>query len=214
MCKVAKICCIATLVFLLSTHIATSQESRYKQFRKLSCPEKQWVLFHPFSAKKAFRITVEARSVVKTIMDNQQLDGDNNGGQIDAFRHAYWMARLSQEMHWRKVYKLGKAHEKGNKKYFKKHKTEDGTIPDAISCEMDLLNNDIGIEIGKNNKEINKEKLKQLIEKKVYTGEFWVIKKDKNSNFLDKEGNILNPDDYIGKWENKKCLVKSNYKRR
>jgi len=42
------------------------------------------------------------------------LDGDASGGQVDAFRHAYWMARLHQEIGKRAAFSLGKSHEKEN----------------------------------------------------------------------------------------------------
>ena len=47
-----------------------------------------------------------------------------------------------------KAYRLGKAHEKGNYLDYKKHRLEEGSIPDKISSDMDLCNNLKGIEIG------------------------------------------------------------------
>src|SRR5437868_602487 len=81
------------------------------EFRKLSCPEKRWVFFHLFIAKKAFKLTQQARATSKEMAKNPLTDGDENGGQVDAFRHAYWMALLSQNICWRKARGLGKAHE-------------------------------------------------------------------------------------------------------
>ena len=43
---------------------------------------------------------------------------DNNGGALDAFKHAFWMARLTQGIGHRASLSLGKAHEKGNYKAF------------------------------------------------------------------------------------------------
>ena len=42
------------------------------------------------------------------------LDKDPSGGQVDAFRHAYWMARLNEEIGKNAAKSLGKAHEKEN----------------------------------------------------------------------------------------------------
>jgi hypothetical protein len=199
----------ATALFLFNQVVA--QESSWKRFRKLSCPEKRWVLFHPFVAKKAWEITQESQNAARIAESDSTLDGDNNGGQVDAFRHAFWMARLTQEICWRSVYQLGKAHEKGNKKEFKKKKNEEGSLPDFISCQMDFLNNDTGIQIGKDNPNASPEELSEIIKEKIHAGKLYVIKKDANKNSLDKDGNILKKEDYAGKWYNPRCLVPSNY---
>src|SRR6185369_7369148 len=107
-----------------------AQISYREEFHKLSCPEKRWVIFHLFIAKKTFRLTQLARATSKELAKSPSLDGDENGGQVDAFRHAYWMALLSQHICWRKARSLGKAHEKGNYREFKKGKTEEGLLPD------------------------------------------------------------------------------------
>src|SRR4051812_15084088 len=100
-------------LLLISASAATAQEKLCKEFKKLSCPEKKWVLFHPFVAKKTFVFTQQARDASKEMIKDASLDGDENGGQVDAFRHAYWMALLSQNICWRKARWLGYAHEKG-----------------------------------------------------------------------------------------------------
>lgn len=168
------------------------------------------MIFHPFIAKKALRIGEEARTISKNIANDRELDGDENGGQIDAFRHAYWMARLSQEMRWKKAYRLGKAHEKGNYKDYKKHRNEEGTLPDSASGEMDLRNNKIGIEIGQNNKNSDTEYLINTVKKDILNGKLWVIYKDNQGHFLNCNGDIIEPDAMKGKWINTKCIVPSN----
>src|SRR5258705_12173330 len=97
---------------LLGTDKSFCQINYKSEFKKLSCAEKHWVFFHPFIAKKAFRLTQQARAASKEMLRSPLLDGDFNGGQVDAFRHAYWMALLTQHMCWRKARWLGKAHEK------------------------------------------------------------------------------------------------------
>ena len=125
-----------------------SQEKAIKNFRKLSCPEKWWVIGHPFVAKKALKISKEARLKTDWVKQNKLLKGEGNGDQVDAFRHTYWMALLTQNIGARKAKRLGVVHEKGNKKQFKKGKKEDGELPDKIGSDMDLFNNQVGIEIG------------------------------------------------------------------
>jgi len=170
------------------------------------------VISHPFIAKKARDISIEARDVSEALLKDTVLDGDKCGGQVDAFRHAFWMALLVREIKQKKAYRLGLSHEKGNKKMFKKNRTEEGDIPDAKSCKMDLLNNDIGIRIGIESSDESEEKLVEIIKKAVLNGELWIISKDSAGNFLDCKGNVLKKEDYSGRWENEKCLVRSDNK--
>lgn len=53
---------------------------------------------HFLKAKKAYKISVEVTHIVDSIGKNNGLDGDGSGGQLNAFRHAYWMARLRKEI--------------------------------------------------------------------------------------------------------------------
>ena len=84
---------ISVILFLVFT-VKINSQSNFKSFFELSGPKKTWVLLHPFKATKALKISHEARSVSDSIKTTNLLDGDAAGGQVDAFRHAYWMARL------------------------------------------------------------------------------------------------------------------------
>ena len=180
-----------------------------KAFSKLSNPEKCWVIFHPFKAKKAYKTSLEAIRITDSIQHTKQLDGDTNGGQIDAFRHAYWMASLAQEIGRRSAKRLGKAHEKGNYKQFKKGKFEEGSVPDAQASEMDLFNNAIGIELYKKNKKATKEEFIVLILEKIKNGDLKILKKDQKANYLDCSGLPISKSKYKGVWETPKCLIPS-----
>lgn len=184
------------------------QESVFKQFATLSCAEKSWVVFHPFVAKKALQISMEARKTTAEVKQQKLLKGEGNGDQVDAFRHAYWMALLTFELGERRARKLGKVHEKGNYQQFKKGKTEDGVLPDKISSDMDLFNNELGIEIAKT---ITTEKLIELIINKVKSGYAKIIKQDQEHQFLDNQDKIIPTEELQGKWENRKVLVNSDY---
>lgn len=151
---------------------------------------------------------MEARKTTAEVKQQKLLKGEGNGDQVDAFRHAYWMALLTFEIGERRARKLGKAHEKGNFQQFKKGKTEDGVLPDKISSEMDLFNNELGIEISKT---IKTEKLIELIINKVKSGYAKIIKQDQEHHFLDIEGNIIPNEELLDKWENRKVLVSSDY---
>jgi hypothetical protein len=192
--------------FFVQSLTVLAQNNALKSFKELSCPEKWWLIGHPFVAKKALKVSQLARLKTDSIKENNILKGVGNGDQVDAFRHTYWMASSTQAIGQRKAKRLGIAHEKGNKRDFKKGNKEEGSLPDKISSEMDLFNNEVGIKIGKE----NPEKLTQTIIEEVKKGSCKIIKTDKQGNFLDCQGNVI-PLEYLkGKWENNKCLVWSN----
>jgi len=181
------------------------------KFREIPRPEKVWALTHPFVAAKAWRITREVQVIANQMLDDPDLDHDANGGQCDAFRHGFWMASLSLKIGAWKALSLGKAHERSGFLDYKKRRNEDGAIPDRVGGEMDLKNNEIGVSIARANRKVTQERLIQIVKNAVLNGKFWVIKKDKFGNFVDWEGNVLLKADYQGKWDNKKCLVPSNF---
>ena len=188
--------------FIVSCLTAFSQNSTLHSFKKLSCPEKWWVIGHPFVAKKALKVSQITRVKTDSIRHNQILKGAGNGGQVDAFRHTYWMASLKLSIGERKARRLGVAHEKGNKRDFKKGKIEDGSLPDLISSQMDLFNNEVGLKI--------EEDIMYNVVEAVKNGKCKIIKTDENGNFLDCEGVAIILQSLKGKWENRKCLVNSD----
>ena len=185
-------------------------QSGWKAFKKLSCAEKTWVVFHPFKAKKAQKISLEAQRVADSVATTHLLDGDKSGGQVDAFRHAYWMARLRQEIGKNAARQLGKAHEKTNYQQYKKNKLEDGEQPDEISSEMDLFNNDIGLTYTRKKVPHPKDGLIYSIVNGILAGKNKVIKKDKNKNYLTCDEEIISKKTLKGKWKNNKCLIDSH----
>ena len=188
-------------------------QSNYQKFKKLSSPKKWWVILHPFKAKKALLISKDVNKVSDSIRKSNLLDGDHSGGQVDAFRHAYWMARLKEEIGTSAARSLGKAHEKENYLMYKKRELEEGIVPDEISSEMDLFNNHVGLSFTtKGNKTPRKGLIYRVINA-VLEGKMKVIKKDKNGNFLTCKGDIINPKLLKGNWKNTKCLVSSNAKK-
>ncbi len=192
-------------IFFLFASFSVAQNDKVS-IKEVSCPEKWWAVMHPFALKKAKKVTIETKKIVNQLKKDTILKGNGNGGQIDAFRHAYWMARLTQEIGRRRAKRLGNAHEKGNYKAFKKGEYEDGTVPDKISSDMDFFNNEVGIEIGKNT---SVEATKTAVINAVLNGECKIIKMNKRGEFLTCEGKIIPKETLIGKWENNKCLVSS-----
>lgn len=190
--------------------INTSAQSATQSFFKLSSPEKWWVIFHPFKSKNALAVSQEALRVTDSVSITNQIDRDINGGQLDAFKHSYWMARLSQTIGSKTSIKLGLAHEKGNYQTYKKNMLEDGNVPDKISSDMDLYNNNMGKNIIDEDEFIHKSDLIEEIIYKIDMGKMKVIKKDENGNFLNCNGEIISLESLKGKWKNDKCLVNSN----
>lgn len=199
-----------TILITLFSINSVNAQSALKQFFKLPRPEKCWVITHPFKAKRALNISLEARFKADSIAKTTILDGDKNGGQVDAFRHSYWQARLTQTIGKRASYRLGKAHEKANYIYYKRNKYEDGSIPDKISSDMDLFNNNIGISTTSENKHLSKTEIELLLISRIKKGELRIISKNKNGNFLSCDGVVIEKESLIGKWENNKCLINSS----
>lgn len=200
-----------TLFLLFFTvSISLEAQSNFKVFLKSSCPIKTWVVFHPFKAKKAFAISLEAYKVSDSIVKTDLLDGDASGGQVDAFRHAYWLARLHQEIGMYAARSLGKAHEKENYITFKRSQLEDGVVPDEISSTMDLYNNEEGLKLTKRRSKTSRNSLIYKVVNAIKAGKMKIIKKNKEGNFLTFDGKIINLEALQGKWKNKKYLVASD----
>ncbi len=195
--------------FLLFSLIGHSQ-SNWQQFKKLSCSEKTWTILHIFKAKKAYKVAKEAQHVSDSIAKTPLLDGDKSGGQVDAFRHAYWMARLHQEIGKNAARKLGKAHEKANYQQYKNSLLEDGEAPDEVSSEMDLFNNDIGLSFTQKGVSHPKDGLIYTIVNAILAGELKVIKKDSKRNYLTCDDKYITQKELKGKWKNSKCLINSS----
>lgn len=198
------------LIFLFSLN--GFSQSSVNDFFDLSSPERWWVITHPFKAKKAFNISNKVLKTTDSISRLGVVGSDKNGGRLDAFKHAYWLARLSQIIGQNAAIKLGKAHEKGNYQTFKKYQLEDGYSPDKVSSDMDLFNNEIGVLVGEKNSNLTQKELVNLIILEIKKGKMKIIKKDEFNNFLTCDGVIIPRDSLLGKWDNEKCLIDSNSK--
>lgn len=203
-----KKCAFIIILIFMGSHI--SAQSNWEKFWKLSCTHKMWVVTHPFKAKKASEISLEATEISDSIAKTDLLDKDIAGGQVDAFRHAYWMARLRQEIGKRAAFSLGKAHEKDNYRTFKKHRTENGIVPDQASKEMDLFNNNVGLRFTQKGIPTSKNELTQNIVNAILMGDLKVIKKDSVGNYLTCDGSLIPNETLLRSWKNNKCLIPSN----
>lgn len=169
----------------------------------LSFREALWVITHPFITPKVYKLTKEAMKTTKKI-GNENILSDISGGNLDAFKHAYWMALLSQEIKSSKAQKLGKIHEYVN--YISYKRGNNGQ--DSIASAMDILNNEAGIKIGEANKNANRKELIDIVIRDINNGNMYIIKKDTLDNYLDYDNKII--DLSIEKeWHKRKCLIHS-----
>lgn len=199
------------LIFSILLSLALpAQTAIHAGFSKLSRPEKYWVLFHPFVAKRAFYITKRVIADVDSVKHTGIIGTDLNGGKLDAFKHCYWMSSLSVKIGGRKAMKLGKAHEKGNYLEYKKRKLEDNILPDSVSCAMDLKNNSVGISSFVNCKTCSQKDLQTSIIRMIGQGDLFIIRKDVQGNYLTCDGKRIDMKQWAGHWGIPKCLVASN----
>jgi hypothetical protein len=186
-----------------------SQNSTLHSFLKLSSAEKKWAIGHLFIAKKAWVITERCRFVTDSLGKTGIPDRDPAGGKLDAFRHTFWMATLSEKIGVRKSLSLGRAHEKGNYRDFKRNRFEEGDIPDKSATDMDLFNNKIGVGIGMAFKGRNEKLLIDSILKAIAKGGMRVILKDTLGRSCDSTFHPIPVKDLRGKWITPRILIPS-----
>ncbi len=200
-------------MFLIFLSVGLQQQISCQQFNSgfssLSSAEKWWVISHPFKVKKALGASLKTLEVTDSIKKSGQIGSDNNGGHLDAFKHTYWMLLLSKDIGPKAALKLGIAHEKGNYRSFKNGSKEDGFLPDKVSSDMDLFNNEAGIDLYKQFSERSEQQHIDLVLSSLKKGELRMIKK-KDSNFISCEGLVIDPSILVGTWENEKCLIPTN----
>jgi len=198
------------LVLILFHCTGALAQSAAASYFDLSGPEKFWVITHFLKAKKAFEITGEVLKTTDSVSKTGLLDPDLNGGQLDAFKHGFWMASLTRSIGKKAALKLGAAHEKGNYQDFKNRRKEDGMVPDKMASEMDLYNNRIGADLALDSSPKSAGELVNVIAEAIKAGRLKILKKNSRGNFLNCQGDVLSEEELSGKWETAKCLVDSD----
>lgn len=201
---------VAILLCFILQFPLHAQEKR-KAWGSLSRPEKCWTILHPCRARVVFRCAQRARFVTDSLEKAEALR-DGNGGQLDAFRHAYWMALMVNEgLKEKAVRKVGLVHERGNYVDFKTGKLEDGARSDSMACVMDTKNNEVGITIGKQFMKGDKAtSLIRLIIMNIWDGNLFIIRKDALGKYWSCQNQMIDLISFKDKWSIPKCLVKSN----
>lgn len=199
---------IALLVISVGQVVAKPAD---KKKRHLSRSEKVWSAFHPFKARKVLNCAKRAQFVTDSLEKAEVLT-DKNGGQLDAFRHAYWMALMvSAGLKENVVLQIGERHEKGNYVDFKNQKQEDGERADSMMCVMDLSNNIRGVVIGAKFRFVDKKlSLIEMILDEIWSGKLYIMSKNATGDYLDKDGVVIKLEDYKEKWYIPKVIVKSD----
>jgi hypothetical protein len=177
------------------------------QFSSLGAHEKRWVLFHPVAAIKVRHINSRCVSLYTQPQVRSQLDTFVSGGRLDAYRHVFFMAAFAQKVRVKKLRKLGQAHEKTNYRQFLKQKLEEGEKPDSLSSVMDLLNNELGLKIGCNYRELPLPELSSLVIKRINAGEARMFRRDSKGRYVDCSGVLIDQARYSRQWHVPKCLV-------
>lgn len=201
------------LFLLLIPYWAASQNHPVKSFFQLSTVEKGWTIVHPFIALKVWKITQRVRFVTDSLGKMGIPDRDPSGGKLDAFRHTFWMATLSGNIGVRKSLSLGRAHEKGNYRDFKRGRYEEGDIPDKAASDMDLYNNKIGTGIGVALKGRGEKAVVDSIINAIYQGKMRIILKDTLGRSCDSLFHPILLDELKGQWVTPRVLVTSNTKK-
>ena len=124
-------------------------------------------------------ISVNKNAEVAASMAKQAYSGEGSkGGKTDAYRHAMWQALNVQSIGEKMTRKWSDAHEYS-------------TPLDELNTDliMDIHNNDVGIEIGKQNPNATPEQLGEIIKQRIDNGDMIVIEKDKKGNDVLKKSN-------------------------
>src|SRR5690554_5031335 len=147
----------------------------YKKWNKLNRQEKNIILWHPqfYKAKTIEKNAGGAFEMTKTTFGHQ-----GKGDKSDAFRHAYWMALNTQEAGEEFSQKWGDAHEYS-------------TPVNEVSTDlyMDIHNNDVGIEIGKNNPDASPEEIRNIILDRIDNGDLLII--NENNKLIKSDGSLI-----------------------
>jgi hypothetical protein len=201
------------ILFLLFIPLLTQSQNRpVHSFLQLSTAEKIWTMGHPFIAMKAWNITVRTQLVTDSLQKEGIPDRDPSGGKLDAFRHSFWMATLTEKIGVRKALSLGRAHEKGNYRDFKRKRFEEGDIPDKATSDMDLFNNKIGAGIGSVLKGGDEKRVVDSVLRAIAVGRMVIVLKDSLGRSCDSLLIPIPKPLLQGKWITPRLLVPSDRK--
>lgn len=207
-----KIVLLIILLVFENGFLLAQKNTRRKQHTAVSCPELWWGIGHPFVAFKAYRISKETLQITRDVEKENVIGNDRKGGQLDAFKHAFWMGMLSNYMGEKKALKLGIAHEKANFRSFKRNlRKQRPDYHDRANQEMDIANNEYGAWLAAQYPDAEANEFKEIVIDHIQAGRLKIVKKNNRGEYLDENNAILSKENLKGRWENAKCLVPSDY---
>lgn len=184
-----------------------SAQKFQKIYESMTFEDKLWVIKNH---DKVLRSVDISKSVMKTMDSLDKIDflgGNKEGGIFDAFRHIYWMYNLSSEVGEECARKVGEIYEGYGEYIFK---TTEMSGYDSVGRQMDLFNNELGINLAKQS--IKKRLVFSEIRKIIKLGKAKVVKKNQNGEDLDINGEIIPTEEWKKSWNNRRVLVNSNEK--
>jgi hypothetical protein len=164
---------------------------------------------HPFAALRIKKMSAQCAEIYNEHAKTCHPDCYPSGGQLDAFRHMFYMAAFATRVKPRKLRRLGELHEKSNYRQFTKSQYEEGEQPDSLSSVMDLRNNEAGFIIGHLNREKHLNEIARIVIEEIDKGGGWMMKRNSAGDYLDCDGRIVKTGVYRGSWFVPKCLVKT-----
>lgn len=203
---------ILLFTFFFICFQTVAAQKLFHQYRQLAKAEKRWVRCHLFVAKKALQCTRLTEQLYEQAKKDSLITGPENGGKADAFRHALWMALLTQNIGAQKALKLGIAHEKANYEFFLKNKKEYGELPDSMGSVMDVFNNQKGADLGLQHKKDSAQAMVKLVLRSLTNGELCIMKTDQSGSFMKCDHQPIDMEKYRGCWSIPKCLINSAWK--
>lgn len=135
--------------------------SNVNKWNELNNKEKNIVRWDP-QFYKAFDIEKNANLAYS--MTEATFEKQGKGDESDAFRHAFWQAKNTQDVGEDFTRKWSDAHEYGTP-----------TNEVKTDLYMDVHNNDVGIEIGKANPKATPEELRDIILNRISKGDLLII---------------------------------------
>ena len=185
--------------------IGTTNAQNFKSLNKF---EKRWFVFHPRAAFKTKRASSIAINQSIELAKQGKVDNVIYGGTQDVARHVFWMNELYFSVGYRKALKIGLLHERDNKRRFNNAVNKNSIKNDSVLTEMDIRNNQKALSLIKLNK---KKFTSSEVLNDISTGTYLILKRDVNGNSLNVADEIISMEE-LKKWNNKSCLVPSNYK--
>jgi hypothetical protein len=139
-------------------------------------------------------IDINSNADLATTMTISIYGMNGKGDKSDAFRHALWQALNVQDVGKSFTQKWSDAHE---------YSTPAGEV--RTDLYMDIHNNDVGIEIGKNNPDATPEELSEIILNRIDKGDLLII--NNNNKLIKSDGSIIKNNDEIRRRETSKNIA-------